>query len=87
MGEIVQQNLLRIQRQEEWKHEALLTRIEDNNARVERIHEDRAMMLEQHTMVLKEAMIAKARIQDELRCMKVVAIEPQESEEKEKEVK
>eukprot|EP00439_Symbiodinium_sp_Y106_P048586 s476_g6.t1 len=43
------------------------------------------MMLEQHTMVLKEAMIAKARIQDELRCMKVVAIEPQESEEKEKE--
>ncbi|CAE7195258.1 unnamed protein product [Symbiodinium sp. CCMP2592] len=87
MGEIVQQNLLRIQRQEEWKHEELLTRIEDNNARVERIHEDRAMMLEQHTMVLKEAMIAKARIQDELRCMKVVAIEPQESEEKEKEVK
>lgn len=87
MCEIVQQNLLRIQRQEEWKHEELLTRIEDNNARVERIHEDRAMMLEQHTMVLKEAMIAKARIQDELRCMKVVAIEPQESEEKEKEVK
>lgn len=87
MDELVQQNLRRLERGQEFNTDRLLTRIEENNARSDEIHERRMNRHLQREAIMKEALIEKARVNDELRTMKVLPNPPAESEEKEKESK
>lgn len=87
MDELVQQNLRRLGRGQEFNTDRLLTRIEENNARSDEIHEKRMNRHLQREAIMKEALIEKARVNDELRTMKVLPNPPAESEEKEKESK
>jgi len=87
MDEIVQQNLQRLQRGQEFMTDRLLTRIEENNARTDELHEKRATRHLKREAIMKEALIEKARVHEELRTMKVIPTPIAENEEKEKESK
>lgn len=54
----------------ELPHSEIFHRIEETNARTERMQEKRNFESLQRETVLKEALIEKARVQDELRTMK-----------------
>lgn len=87
MEELVLLNQERLQRREEFAREQIMARIQENNARVDTMIEQRAQLKLQRTLILKESLAEKARLEEQMRNMKVVPAPPPESEEKDKEAK
>lgn len=86
MDELVYRNLQRLQRSHDFKTDQLLSRIEETNARSQEIKDRRQNRHLEREAVMKESLIEKARVHEELRTMKVLPTPP-ENEEKEKESK
>ncbi|CAK9042702.1 N-acetylgalactosamine-6-sulfatase (Chondroitinsulfatase) (Chondroitinase) (Galactose-6-sulfate sulfatase) (N-acetylgalactosamine-6-sulfate sulfatase) (GalNAc6S sulfatase) [Durusdinium trenchii] len=71
MDELVYRNLQRLQRSHDFKTDQLLSRIEETNARSQEIKDRRQNRHLEREAVMKESLIEKARVHEELRTMKV----------------
>lgn len=82
MDEVVYSNQQRLQRANEFARDQMLNRIQETNARAENITEQKNSLQERRMQLTKAGMVEKARLEEEMRHVKVVPIEATETEEK-----
>eukprot|EP00930_Biecheleria_cincta_P057871 TRINITY_DN43742_c0_g1_i1.p1 TRINITY_DN43742_c0_g1~~TRINITY_DN43742_c0_g1_i1.p1 ORF type:complete len:507 (+),score=124.78 TRINITY_DN43742_c0_g1_i1:69-1589(+) len=82
MDELVYNNQQRLQRANEFARDQILNRINETNARAKHIVEQRHCLQERRMQLTKTAMVEKARLEEEMRHIKVVPIQASETEEK-----
>lgn len=82
MDELVHQNQHRLGQAHEFAREQILCKIQENNARADGIIEQRMSLQQQRAQLIKESMVEKARLEEQMRHIKVVPPASKETEEK-----
>eukprot|EP00930_Biecheleria_cincta_P000774 TRINITY_DN10188_c0_g1_i1.p1 TRINITY_DN10188_c0_g1~~TRINITY_DN10188_c0_g1_i1.p1 ORF type:complete len:512 (-),score=145.65 TRINITY_DN10188_c0_g1_i1:192-1727(-) len=82
MDELVFRNQQRLEKANSFARDQMLCKIQENNARVDGIVEQRISLQEQRAQLIKESMVEKARLEEQMRHVKFVPPASKETEEK-----
>lgn len=82
MDEVVLQNQHRLGQAHEFAREQMLCKIQENNARADGLVEQRASLQQQRAQLIKESMLEKARLEEQLRHVKFVPAASKATEDK-----
>lgn len=82
MDELVFHNQKRLELSNDFARNQMLCKIEENNARADGIIEQRVRLQEQRAQLIKECMVEKARLEEQIRHTKIVPPASKETEDK-----